>query len=244
MTIKGIHYGEKPGTDPETGKQCREITPKIRERLGEYEKGKRPKQISEDKVIFFEDGEPIVWYSKSSEGTTIELFDLMGFHPETGEELLPADKKVAEAWSLRHPPKEIENPQAGDFFDPRTGKPRLWYWKSQSEYKFFDKEGYYAGDPLMRVTKQVVDDYKKQKAIKIKTTEDINNKRLVDARTAGGRCDNLAANPTDSGKDPNVPSVAWDDLPLKASVAVEACTTAVEQEPSTLRFKYQLARAY
>ncbi len=42
-------------------------------------------------------GEPIVWFSKNT-GGSIELFDLMGFHPITGEELLPITRDVVETW--------------------------------------------------------------------------------------------------------------------------------------------------
>ena len=118
ITREGVSYGYKAGIDPVTGKECREIKPGLLERLREYEKGKRPTRITEDvkKITFFDPrtGEPIVWYFKRPDGT-IELFDLMGFHPETGEELLPVDKDVV-GGVTPPPPIRIENPQESDFF--------------------------------------------------------------------------------------------------------------------------------
>ncbi|MGX9431855.1 MULTISPECIES: hypothetical protein [Bradyrhizobium] len=40
--------------------------------------------------------EPVVWYFKNDRGQ-IELFDLMGFHPQTGE-LIPITREVAQVW--------------------------------------------------------------------------------------------------------------------------------------------------
>jgi hypothetical protein len=37
---------------------------------------------------FQKTGEPVVWYHRN-QGGVIQLFDLMGFDPETGNELLP-----------------------------------------------------------------------------------------------------------------------------------------------------------
>ena len=232
------------------GENCHEITPKILEKLREYEQGRRPERITENKVTFFEDGQPIVWYSKAPDDNTIDLFDLMGFHPETGEELLPVDHEVVKAWTLSvNPPTEVLNPKEEDFFDSRTNKAKLWFWKNSTDgsYKFFDRDGYHAGDPLTLVTKDVLNDYKgqiKKAAEKAAQRAKANAQAAINARTAGDRCDALAANPTDLGKAPSVPGITWDDLQLNARDAVDACSTAVEQEPSALRFKYQLARAY
>ena len=81
VTGDAVQYGDKPGIDPVTGKECREITPGLLERLREYEKGRRPNRITSSEVTFFDPrtGAPIVWYSAWKSGE-IELFDLMGFH--------------------------------------------------------------------------------------------------------------------------------------------------------------------
>ena len=85
-----VRYGDRPGIDPSTGRQCRKVTEELLERLREYEKGKRPKRVDAANPLFFDlrTGEPIVWYRTNNDGV-VELFDLMGFHAETGDELLP-----------------------------------------------------------------------------------------------------------------------------------------------------------
>ena len=42
-------------------------------------------------------GEAILWYYKGADGD-IELLNLMGFHPSTGDELVPVTKELYELW--------------------------------------------------------------------------------------------------------------------------------------------------
>jgi hypothetical protein len=100
ITRDGVHYRERPGLDPSTGRECKPVAPELVEKLREYEKGKRPAKIVANEPTFFDPatGEPIVWYLKTAAGQ-IELFDLIGFHPSTGGELLPITKEVANEWS-------------------------------------------------------------------------------------------------------------------------------------------------
>jgi tetratricopeptide (TPR) repeat protein len=56
-------------------------------------------------------------------------------------------------------------------------------------------------------------------------------------------CDRLAANPTDRRKPPSVPGVPYDSLMNQAKQAIAACTLAVQQSPTELRYQYQMARA-
>jgi hypothetical protein len=56
-------------------------------------------------------------------------------------------------------------------------------------------------------------------------------------------CDRLAANPSDRGKPPSVPGVPYDSLMNQAKQAIEACALAAKQNPSELRYEYQMARA-
>jgi hypothetical protein len=108
-----VSYGEQPGIDQATGRQCRPVTPEMVERLEEYKKGKLPLRIAESDPTFFSSrtGEPIVWYYQSKQ-KGIELFDLMGFHPETGVELTPITKEVVETW--RQQPKQRCTPSRVD----------------------------------------------------------------------------------------------------------------------------------
>jgi hypothetical protein len=45
ITQDGVRYSDKPGIDQVTGRQCRELTDQLIERLREYEKGRRPTKI-------------------------------------------------------------------------------------------------------------------------------------------------------------------------------------------------------
>jgi hypothetical protein len=53
--------------------------------------------------VFFDpvSSEPIVWFHRSK-SNIIDIFDLMGFDPNTGEELLPITAEVAEEWKAQH----------------------------------------------------------------------------------------------------------------------------------------------
>src|SRR5262249_7532536 len=56
-------------------------------------------------------------------------------------------------------------------------------------------------------------------------------------------CDRLAANPSDRRKPPPTPGVPYDSLMNQAKQAIAACTLAVQQNPTELRYQYQMARA-
>src|SRR5262245_9568661 len=93
VTRDAIRYCERPGTDPTTGRQCSAVTPEIAERIEKYNSGVRPSRITGVTPVFFAPttGNPVVWYSRSPDGE-VELFDLMGFNPTTGEELQPINR--------------------------------------------------------------------------------------------------------------------------------------------------------
>ena len=164
-----VTYGEHPGIDPATGRECRPVKPEIVERLQEYTTGKRAQPITEPSPTFFDprSGEPIVWYYRSKEDK-IQIFNLMGFHPDTGEELIPITKEVVEDWkiqSTKQPPRvpNLVDPEKYVFFDPLTGNPRAWYWQSTGgSYEFYDGPGFQpqTGDPLKIATRDVVTEWK------------------------------------------------------------------------------------
>jgi hypothetical protein len=56
-------------------------------------------------------------------------------------------------------------------------------------------------------------------------------------------CDRLAANPSDRKKPPSIPGVPYDILMNQAKDAIAACTLALQQSPTELRYQYQMARA-
>jgi hypothetical protein len=141
LTHEGeVRWGERPGIDPTTGRPCRKVTRELADRLAEYKKGRRPQRITSGEPTFFDprSGEPSVWYSKDQDGT-IEIFDLMGFHPETRVELQPVTPEIVDVWKaqnkrreadkLRRPPQEIDDPEKFAFFNALTGETRVWYWR-------------------------------------------------------------------------------------------------------------------
>ena len=107
-----------PGIDPNTGLECKPLTPEIAERVGRYAKGHRPKRLaaSENPVFFAPGtGSPIVWYAREKNGM-VEIFDLMGYHPQTGEEFIPISKDIVSVWN-------DQNRQARNAFTPTTIPP-------------------------------------------------------------------------------------------------------------------------
>jgi hypothetical protein len=169
-----VIYREQVGIDPSTGRQCRPVTPEMYERLQKYASGKRPTLITDPNPTFFDprSGEPIVWYYNGKD-QTIEIYDLMGFQPDTGEELLPVTKDIVSEWRkqevdrTRRGPQLIQQPEKYVFFDPRNGAARAWYWtSSDGRYEFYDGPGFQSqtGDQLQIVTREIVDDWKKKQS--------------------------------------------------------------------------------
>jgi tetratricopeptide (TPR) repeat protein len=166
-----VTYGEHPGIDPATGRECRPVKPEMVERLQKYASGQRPQAITTSNPIFFDprSGEPIVWYYKSSDNAIL-IYDLMGFQPDTGEELLPITKEVAEQWKkqgeIRCVPKRVSDPDKYVFFDPLNGQARAWYWVgANGAYEFYDCVGFQpqTGDRLQVVTREVINDWTNKK---------------------------------------------------------------------------------
>ncbi|WP_156380665.1 sel1 repeat family protein [Pseudolabrys sp. Root1462] len=191
-----VTYGERVGIDPATGRQCRPVTAEVLERLREYEKGKRPQLVTSNEPVFFEPrtGEPVVWYYRSK-NNGIEIFDLMGFHPETGEELLPVDKDTVEAWKaqtkarLARIPKRVD-PKEYAFFDARSGTPRAWYWKDKAgHYEFFDSPGFHplTGQTLLVVTPEIVDESRSKVEPRVPKAVDIKTATPFDPQTGETR---------------------------------------------------------
>jgi hypothetical protein len=164
-----VTYGEHPGIDPATGRECRPVKPEMVERLQKYANGQRPQAITTSNPIFFDprSGEPIVWYYKSSDNAIL-IYDLMGFQPDTGEELLPITKEIVEQWKTqgtRCVPQRISDPDKYVFFDPLNGRPRAWYWVGNGAYEFYDCVGFQpqTGDRLQVVTRDVINEWRNKK---------------------------------------------------------------------------------
>ncbi len=172
MTRTSIKTLNRIGVDPDTGRECRPLTPQIVEKIEQYRSGHRPKIITSTNPTFFDPttGEPVVWYFKNDRGQ-IELFDLMGFHPQTGEELTPVTRDVVQVWNqqaakvVRRAPLRIDDPEKFGFFEPTTGATKVWYWRSESgQYEFYDGPGFHprTGDEFKIATREVIADWRQQ----------------------------------------------------------------------------------
>src|SRR5262245_52147237 len=170
VTRDSIQLGEHPGVDPVTGRACRPVTPEIAERVEAYKNGKRPTKILVREPTFFEPrtGQPIVWYYVSKDDE-VQLFDLMGFHPETGEELLPVTKEIVDLWKVqvvRRMPQRVSNPDEFGAFDTISGSARLWYRLADNgQYEFYDAPGYHpqTGERLQIITREVLAAWQKSR---------------------------------------------------------------------------------
>lgn len=198
VTRTSIKTLNRVGVDPETGLECRPLTPQIVEKLDEYRSGHRPTLITSSDPQFFDavTGEPVVWFFRNSKGD-IELFDLMGFHPRTGEELTPITKQVAEAWktqndkAIKRAAVRINDPDKFGFFDPVTGAAKIWYWHGNAdEYEFYDGPGFYSqtGEPFKIITRDVIADWRRlleaAAAKKKAMIEDQQRQAQIDAQKA------------------------------------------------------------
>lgn len=272
ITRTSIKTLNRVGKDPETGLECRPITPQMAEKIELYKSGHRPKQITSTAPTFFDPttGEPVVWYSKNDRGQ-IELYDLMGFNPQTADELIPVTRDVVQAWRqqaakvVRRVPVRVNDPEKVGFFEPTTGAAKIWYWQGQSgEYEFYDGPGFHptSGDAFKIVTRDVIADWhKQQEAIlsKQKAEQAQKEKDALEAAErerqereaaakdqqqrleAGNDCDRLAANPTDAKRVGE--GTSFEALKYQADQAYDACTKAVTTFPNELRYQYQLGRA-
>lgn len=184
LTREGeVRFLEHAGVDPETGRMCREASPETLERLTAYKNGRRPERLGDNEDITFHElrtGEPIVWFWKGKSGE-IQLFNLMGFHPDTGEELQPVTPAIVEAyksqravrWQLaerrqQRPPQTVD-PETFGFFNAATGEPQVWYWQdAEGNFEFFDMKGFHprTGEALKPADSSTRDKWLRQKAEK------------------------------------------------------------------------------
>jgi hypothetical protein len=111
----------------------------------------------------------------------------MGFHPDTGVELLPATKEVAAAsqeQSKRRPPKLVDWKNY-ELFDPLTGEPRVWYWRSEDgNYEFYDNDGYHppTGERLISLSREAASKIVKEAEEREKKLEGDRQKQEVEAK--------------------------------------------------------------
>ncbi len=204
VTRESVRYGREPGIDPQTGRMCRQLTTGLLERVREYEKGNRPKPVTSEAPTFFDQrtGDPALWYSQDSAGN-LRLYDLMGFDPQTGDELQPVTREIPDKWAAqvvrdkqrearrRRPPQAID-PDRVPFFDPATGAAQIWYWRSpDGRYEFFDNEGFHprTGEPLSVITRDVIAAWRKETQLILQREKEAEALRARQQREAQERED-------------------------------------------------------
>jgi hypothetical protein len=266
-----IYRDHLPGMDPETGRECRLVTTGLIERLKEYAEGKRPVRIKAPQPEFFDPrtSEPIVWYV--DHGDTIEIFDLMGYHPETSEELLPVTPEIVDRWKAQQaeaskkPPTPVD-PETHPFFDPKTGRPNIWHTPGENgALEFFDGPGFHprTGKALIEITQDFAEKLEREKQKqaddlareKQKQADDLEREKQKqaeqkwreqqarEAQRLAASCDELAGNPNDQRRRSKGVGVSYDQLKTQIPEAIRACESAVQLLPADLTLQYQLARA-
>lgn len=187
VTRDSVRYGREAGIDPQTGRMCRPLTDGVRERVREYEKGNRPKLVTSDTPTFFDQrtGDPTVWYSQDSAGN-LRLYDLMGFDPQTGDELQPVTREIPDKWAAqvarksqedarRRRPPQLIDPERFPFFDPASGAAQVWYWRSsEGRYEFFDNQGFHprTGEPLTVITRDAIAAWRRESELRLQRERD------------------------------------------------------------------------
>lgn len=194
----GVRWLEPVDVDPLTGLKCRKPTPELVERLNIYIKGKLPQRVGDDEVAFFDPrtSEPIVWYWKAKSGD-IEIFNLMGFHPETRDELLPVTPDIVEQFKAQRAQRQRRQrplrqiaPETYDFFDPATGEARAWYWRSDDgTYEFYDNSGFHpqTGTALKPVDNDVLTIWREEKKAAEARQSAVRLRQANDARLEADR---------------------------------------------------------
>jgi hypothetical protein len=100
VTPEGIRYFDTPGVDPKYGITLRPATPEMVANEERRKRGNIPKPLifgSISEVTFFDplDGQPKVWFSRSS-GGALTLFSSSGFDPISEQELAPVTPQIVE----------------------------------------------------------------------------------------------------------------------------------------------------
>ena len=98
LTPDGVKYFDKPGVEPIYGIKLQIVTPEIIKNLKLVESGVH-KVVDPETTPFFNPitGEAKVWYLKHPNGI-YEFYDKPGYHPGTGQSLMPVSHKVVAAW--------------------------------------------------------------------------------------------------------------------------------------------------
>jgi hypothetical protein len=115
-------------------------------------------------------------------GDTIEIFDLMGYHPETSEELLPVTPEIVDRWKAqrRKPPVRVD-PALHPWFDVKTGRPNIWHTPGENgTLDFFNGPGFHpkTGKALTEITQDFAEKLEREKQ---KEADDLARKKQKEA---------------------------------------------------------------
>jgi hypothetical protein len=115
-------------------------------------------------------GEPMKWYTEAADGTIV-LYDSGGYDSTTGEQKKQASLAICTAYEKQRnnerPRRITADATTLEFFDPITGRPRVWYAKNpDGTYTLYDRRGF---DPatsqvLQPITADVAQDIKAKAA--------------------------------------------------------------------------------
>lgn len=95
-TLDGYEFSDAPGTHPVFGVSYKPITTEVAKEYWLWKKrGGKLKDPSVPDGYYFDPGtgEPLRWYAELP-NKTVEMFTLPGFHPRTGQKLLPATPEI------------------------------------------------------------------------------------------------------------------------------------------------------
>lgn len=108
-------------------------------------------------------GVPLKWYVQAPNGE-ITLFDSGGYD-KAGTQKLLVTRDICDAHGRQAanvvPRRIAASVRDVQFFDPNTGRPRVWYYKTlNGTYELYDAPGFSPGtsDPLLPMSREIVAD--------------------------------------------------------------------------------------
>jgi hypothetical protein len=109
-------------------------------------------------------GEPLKWYVEDLSGKII-LFDSVGYDTARATQKLPVTPAICSAFARQkvngRPNQITTDIHDIEFFDPNSGKPRVWYYKAaDGSFILFDASGFNpkTGERLNPTTPEIVSD--------------------------------------------------------------------------------------
>jgi hypothetical protein len=131
-------------------------------------------------------GGPLKWYAENANGD-ITLYDSGGFDTVTREEKRPVTPEICASFARQkangRPRKITVNLDDIEFFDPNSGRARVWYSQAADDtYELFDSRGFNpaTAEKLLPVTKEVIANILARAATEARKAEDA-RKRAAEA---------------------------------------------------------------